>query len=69
MKYLLTVLDTNMDGGDVAIDVLYCGRDFWKMRSALDAARENKQLIGKRLRVLKSTDDGEVVEQRDTVVY
>jgi hypothetical protein len=69
MKYLLTVLERK-ENKDVATDVLYCGRDWSRARSALDSARENKTLIGKRLLLLTTTDDGkEVVRRQITAVY
>jgi hypothetical protein len=69
MKYLLTVLERR-EREDVAVDVLYCGRDWSRARSALDSARENKTLIGKRLLLLTTTDDGsEVVRKQFTAVY
>jgi hypothetical protein len=66
MKYLLTVLKSNED---VAIDILYFGRDWSRARFALDAARSNLELKGKRLCMLTSTDDGEVVVRKITAVF
>ena len=67
MRYLLTVLRNDED---VSVDVLYTGHDWPRARHALDLARENKELIGKRLLLLTTSDDGkEIVRRQITAVY
>jgi hypothetical protein len=67
MKYLITVLEKE---ADVTVDVLYAGRDWSRARAILDATRENKELIGKRILLLTTSDDGkEVVRRQITAVY
>ena len=66
MRYLLTVLKADENE---AIDVLYLGRDYLKMRDAVNLAHSNVELRGKRICMLRSTDDGEVVERRVFPLY
>jgi hypothetical protein len=58
VKYLLTVTDEE----GVAVDVLYCGRSWLLARGAWDSALSLPRLRGRQIRMLTSTDEGEVVK-------
>ena len=66
MRYLLTVLRADEDE---AVDVLYLGRDYLEMRDAVLDAHDKVEHRGKRLCMLTSTDEGEVVERRVFPLY
>lgn len=66
-RYLITIIES--DGEVRAIDVVYCGSSWQLARAAWDDARMQEKWRGKRLRIVTSTSEREVISINETPIY